>query len=104
MLNLSASLYLGPPQFILTVDGKQDGAAQAVTTTHSSGMAQAFTFPGLASGPHDLGISFINDAYGGTPQTDRNLYVNSIDYAGVHYDDVATLARTSTVHFVVGQS
>src|ERR1700757_2325621 len=27
-------------------------------------------------------ISFINDAWGGTRSTDRNLYVNGVDYDG----------------------
>ena len=39
--------------------------------------SQDFLIEGLfGPAPHTASINFINDAYGGTPDTDRNLYVN----------------------------
>jgi hypothetical protein len=104
VLNLSADLWQGSPQFIVSVDGNQQGGPQSVTALHSAGRTQAFDFTGMfGSGQHDVAISFINDAYAGTPQTDRNLYVNSIDYNGQHYGaDSATLYSNGTEHFTVG--
>jgi hypothetical protein len=36
----------------------------------------------LTAGTHTLAVSFVNDLYAGTPQTDRNLYVNEVDLNG----------------------
>lgn len=108
VLNLSADLWQGSPQFLVSVDGKQLGGARSVTAVHSAGQVQAFDFKGaFGAGLHDVAISFINDAYGGTPQTDRNLYVNSIVYDGVPDNPVpsgvlAALYSDGTVHFTVG--
>jgi Ca2+-binding RTX toxin-like protein len=35
-----------------------------------------------APGNHTVSVSFLNDAWGGTPTTDRNLYVESATYNG----------------------
>jgi hypothetical protein len=79
-LHLSEDAYKGDAQFIVSVDGQALGAAQPVTASHGLGETQSFTFGGsFATGAHDLAVSFINDAWGGTPATDRNLYVASAD-------------------------
>lgn len=39
-----------------------------------------------AQGPDKIDITFLNDAYGGTLNSDRNLYVQSLDINGVHFD------------------
>lgn len=91
VLNLSADLYNGPPQFTVSVDGKQEGAAQNVTALHSAGQSQAFTFTGnFGSGTHDIAVTFLNDAWGGSSTTDRNLYVNSLTYDGQKYASAFT--------------
>lgn len=104
VLNLSADLWQGNPQFIVSVDGQQQGGPQSVTALNDAGQTQAFDFTGtFGPGTHDIAVSFVNDAYGGTPQTDRNLYVNSIDYNGQHYAaDTASLFSNGTAHFTVG--
>ena len=104
VLNLSADLWRGAPQFIVAVDGKQLAGPQSVTVQHSSGKSQPFSFTGtFGSGTHDVAVSFINDASGGTWKTDRNLYVNSIDYNGQHYGSAtSSLFWNGTTHFTVG--
>jgi Ca2+-binding RTX toxin-like protein len=74
-------MYNGSPQFQLQLDGVAFGTAQTVTTTHSSGSWQAFTFD-LPAGadPNRIGVQFLNDANGATG--DRNLYVDSISVMG----------------------
>jgi len=80
VLHLSEDAYQGDAQFIVSVDGQVLGAAQPVTASYGLGETQDFTFSGsFALGAHDLAISFINDAWDGTPTTDRNLYVASVD-------------------------
>jgi endoglucanase len=36
----------------------------------------------FAAGPHDVAINFINDTWGGTAATDRNMYVQSVTING----------------------
>ncbi len=83
VLHLSEDAYQGDAQFIVSVDGQALGAAQPVTASHGLGETQDFTFSNsYAAGAHDLALSFINDAWDGTPATDRNLYVASVDQSG----------------------
>ena len=49
-----------------------------------------FTLANLAAGPHKIEVDFVNDAYGGSPAKDRNLYVNSVDVDGTHYGSSVT--------------
>ncbi len=47
-------------------------------------------------------MSFLNDAYGGSAATDRNLYVNAITANGATIPGTAaSLMITSTQHFSV---
>lgn len=86
VLHLSEDAWSGDAQFTLDIDGAQIAGPTAVTVAHTSGNFQDFTFTGdFGAGPHMVAIHFINDAWGGTPGTDRNLYVGGIDFDGVHY-------------------
>ena len=74
VLNLSEDAYKGDAQFTVSVDGAQLGGTQTVTASHGAGQSQAFTFKGnFGSGKHTVAVSFLNDAWGGTAATDRNL-------------------------------
>ncbi len=85
-LHLSEDAWVGNAQFALFIDGKQVSTTQDVTTLHSTGQWQDFTFAGnLGEGTHIIGIAFGNDAYGGTASTDRNLYIGGIEVNGQHY-------------------
>lgn len=78
-LHMSEDAWMGDAQFIVSVDGQQLGGVQTVSALHGLGQDQTFTFQGaFGAGRHDLAISFINDAWGGTPDTDRNLYVGGV--------------------------
>lgn len=104
-LDLSGDDWKGDPEFTVAVDGKQLGSAQSVAAVHGSGQSQAFSFPGLGAGSHDVALSFVNDAWGGAGTTgeDRNLYVDAVSYAGANYPaDTASLHANGTVHFLVG--
>jgi beta-glucanase (GH16 family) len=82
-LVLSGDLYNGSPNFIAKVDGQTvTASAMSVTAQHGSD-SQTFEFNGTwGAGPHDVEIDFLNDAYNGTPDTDRNLYVEQVSYNG----------------------
>lgn len=103
VLHFSEDAWLGDAQFVAALDGQQLGAAQTVTASHASGQSQTFTFQGVGAGSHDLAVSFLNDAWGGTPATDRNLYLDAVEYDGVRLDGgTAALYSGGTVHIPVG--
>lgn len=94
---LSQDTYGEASQFIFLVDGQQSGAVNTVTVDHDTGRGQSFSVS-LSAGAHDVSIVFLNDAWGGTPETDRNLYVDSVAYDGVRQVGSASLFSTGD-HF-----
>ena len=90
-LHLSEDAWQGDAMFTLSIDGRQVTAPMAVTALHSAGQSQDFTFDGaFGAGTHQVGVSFINDAWGGTALTDRNLYLGGIDINGASVSNSAT--------------
>ncbi|MGI4954266.1 MAG: carbohydrate-binding domain-containing protein [Janthinobacterium lividum] len=82
VLQVSEDAWQGDAQFAVTVDGVQQGAFTAIAS-HAAGAVQAISLRGgWGAGAHSVGVAFLNDAYGGTAATDRNLYVNGISYDG----------------------
>ena len=105
VLDISEDAYLGDAQFTLSVDGTQYGATQTATASHSAGAEQSFTIEGsFAAGLHIILVNFLNDAYAGTPQTDRNLYVDQIAYGGVVQNTAAALDAQGPQSFIVGSA
>ena len=84
LLQMSEDAWNGDAQFTIQVDGKQIGDTQIATALHSAGQTQAFTVLGTFAEAHTATVTFLNDAYGGTPSTDRNLYVNSASFNGAN--------------------
>ncbi len=93
--------YQGNAQYSLTIDGKVVRTTGTVTAPNASGQPQVVTVQAaLTAGTHDLGVSFLNDAWGGTPSSDRNLYVKGFDVNGTPATNAtAALYNESTVHF-----
>ncbi len=76
VLQIAEDAYLGDAQFTFSVDGVQQGGVNTVTALHSAGESQAFTVTGsYGTSVHTVSVDFLNDAYDGTPDTDRNLLV-----------------------------
>ncbi len=101
LLKVSEDAYMGDAQFTVAVDGVQQGGVQTATSLHSAGASQLFEIDGtFGPGAHSFTVNFLNDAWGGTPQTDRNLYVNGISYNGADVPGGAgTLAAPGPVTF-----
>ena len=102
-LHLAEDAWKGDAQYAVAVDGKTVVQDSSVTALHSQNQSQAVSLAGLLSpGTHDVAVSFLNDAYGGTPTTDRNLYVTGVDVNGTAVSGAtATLWGTSTQHFQI---
>lgn len=82
-VGLSEDAWQGDAQYTVSVNGTQVGGVQTATASHTLGQTQTVTVDGnWGNTKPTIGISFINDAWGGTATTDRNLYVNSVSYDG----------------------
>jgi Ca-dependent carbohydrate-binding module xylan-binding len=103
-LRVSEDAWQGNAEFTVKVDGQQVGGVMTATALHSSGDANTFQLTGdWGAKAHDVQLQFLNDAYGGSAATDRNLYVNSIAYDGVtDAGTSATMMSAGTHDFTVG--
>ncbi len=105
ILQISEDAYLGNANFTVSVDGKQVGGTFVATALHMTGASQAFTLNGnWGAARHTVAVTFLNDAYGGSPSTDRNLYVGSLSYDGVKTTTNVELASAGSKTFTVGQA
>ena len=83
VFNVSEDAWNGDAQCVLTLDGVQLGGVQTVTALQALGTPQRLVFTGsFGPGPHTVGVTFLNDAWGGTAATDRNLHLNSVEFNG----------------------
>jgi len=101
-VTVSEDAWQGDAQFIVSVDGRQAGGVNTATASHAAGQGQDFTFRDFwGAGPHNVAITYLNDAYGGSPQADRNLYVNGAVYNGNVHAEVLALMVNGTQTMVV---
>ena len=83
VLDISEDAWLGDAQFAVTIDGQPQDGVMTAHASHGAGQTEAVSFdPILTDGYHTMAISFLNDAYGGTADTDRNLYLDSATLNG----------------------
>lgn len=104
VLTLAEDAFKGNAQANIAIDGKTLNAKPiTVTAVKNAGQSETFTFKGtFGPGAHDLAVSFLNDAYGGTPATDRNLYVNGASYNGISSrPGSAVLDTAGTTRFTI---
>ncbi|HTI85428.1 MAG TPA: carbohydrate-binding domain-containing protein [Alphaproteobacteria bacterium] len=121
VLHVSEDAWNGDAQFIVKVDGTQVGGIQTATASHAAHAVQDITFTGDfgAQGPGTIDVTFINDAWGGSAATDRNLYVNGVDVNGHAFPgtgavdnaangstapDAAVMAINGTVEFNINHT
>jgi len=105
-LSLSEDAWQGDAQCVVTVDGKTLGGTVTVTASHARGQSQTVSLSGQwGPGAHDVGVQFINDAWGGTAATDRNLYVNGVTLDGQAAPGTPiTQYANGTAHVATGAS
>jgi len=73
-LGVSEDAYQGDARFTVGVDGQQVGGILTATALHSGPSSDTVNvLSDLAPGKHTVTVNFFNDAYGGSPSTDRNL-------------------------------
>jgi hypothetical protein len=101
VLSISEDAYLGDALYRVTVDGKQIGGTQTAHSHHGSGQSDHVLVQGdWDKGVHDVSVTFLNDAWAGTPTTDRNLYLDGATYDGADVSGAQhALMGVSTFHF-----
>ncbi len=91
-IQASEDAWQGDAQMVVTVDGAQVGSPISVTALHSQGAVQDILIHGdWGPGQHNVTAAFVNDAWGGTADTDRNLYVQDIALDGADLGGGASL-------------
>ena len=89
-LHVSEDAWQGDAQFTIQVDGRTVGAPQTAFASHAGGQSQAYVVQGsFGAGPHEVGVTFVNDAYGGLPGLDRNLYLDGVGFDGKTFLDAS---------------
>jgi len=84
LLQMQEDAYQGDAQYTVAVDGAQIGGVRTETAQARLGQSEAVTLHGsFGIGPHKVAVTFLNDAYGGSSATDRNLYVTGVSYNGM---------------------
>ena len=75
----------GDATFTVSADGKQIGGTFTAAASHATHQKQTVTLNGyFGPGTHSVSVKFLNDASGGTAATDRNLYVDAVNYKGAN--------------------
>ena len=102
VLRISQDAWQGDAQYAVWVDGSRVGPEFTATALHASGETDTLTLRGSwGAGQHEVRVDFLNDAYGGSATTDRNLYVPIASYNGV---ESTALAGWNGGSFMVGQA
>ena len=96
-LSLSEDAWNGDAQFVLLVDGQQVGGTLTATAAHGTGAETTVDLEGnFSAAPHTFGVQFVNDAYGGTASTDRNLYLDAVSVNGADQNVTQSLFSNGT--------
>ncbi len=81
-LAISEDYYAGNAQFTVSVNGQQVDGVQTATAIAGNHQTQAVDVLGTFTGTHTVSVDFLNDDWGGTASTDRNLYVGGATIDG----------------------
>jgi glucose/arabinose dehydrogenase len=83
LLKISQDAYQGDALYTIAVDGQPIGGTLTAQALHAAGQSDTVIVRGdWGPGDHQVGLTFVNDAYAGTPDTDRNLYLDQVTYNG----------------------
>ncbi|MDB5243779.1 MAG: hypothetical protein JWP57_4405 [Spirosoma sp.] len=81
-LTMAEDAWSGDAHATIYLDGHQIGS-EFITAANSQGATQDLIFRGdYGSGPHQIGVQFNNDAWGGSDAADRNLFLKGATFDG----------------------
>jgi Ca2+-binding RTX toxin-like protein len=96
VLKLNQDFWSGSAQYTLHVNGQQIGGTLAASALKSSGLVDTVTLRGDFGDSVSLGVRFINDAWGGSTDRDRNLYIQDINLNGADLDGLGMAIKGSS--------
>jgi beta-glucanase (GH16 family) len=83
VLKIAQDAWQGSAQYTVKVDGVQIGGVFTASALRGSGQFDTLTLKGdWKPGAHKVEVNFLNDGWGGSAATDRNLFVDSASYNG----------------------
>lgn len=99
-ITVSGDAWEGAPHFLIIVDGKTIDGARSTSANHAQGHAETIDIKGdFGPGAHALAVRFLDDAWGGAADRDRNLYVESVTANGVDLHHHAALFNAGDAIF-----
>ena len=98
-IEASANLYEGAPLLNILVDGKTVASQVAITADFTKGERQTLRFTDPAFlGAGEISLRFLNDLWGGSRDTDRNVHIHQVKLPG------RTLVNADAVYTVGGRT
>ena len=98
-IEASANLYEGVPLLNILVDGKTVASQVAITADFTKGERQTLRFTDPAFlGAGEISLRFLNDLWGGSRDTDRNVHIHQVKLPG------RTLVNADAVYMVGGRA
>ena len=83
VLKVSQDAFRGDARYTVSIDGVPVDGTLTAGALRSLGEQDTVAVLGnFAPGQHTVAVDFLNDAWGGTPETDRNLYVEGASFEG----------------------
>jgi hypothetical protein len=98
---IAQDAWSGNAKYVVLVNGVQVGGTLEATALRSSGQSDIVRVStDLLDGANNtFAVRFLNDAWGGTAATDRNLYVTSVAVNGIDLGRTATLMSNGDARF-----
>ena len=91
-LRISGDSYRGNAVYTISIDGQQIGDIRTAWASHRAGEVDVVTLTGDYGGTgRRVTVDFLNDAWDGTRDTDRNLHVDGIEFNGSSVAGQSTL-------------
>ena len=84
VVRLNQDWYLESARYVVLVDGMQLGGVQTAGALRMKGQTDTLTIRGDFDVTTTLAIRFVNDAFYGNANSDRNLFVQSVAFNGVN--------------------
>jgi Ca2+-binding RTX toxin-like protein len=82
VLKVAQDYWQGSAQYTVSINGQAFGGTLTASALRASGTADTLTLRGDWGEKVTLTLSFLNDAWGGTDETDRNLFLLGTSFNG----------------------
>lgn len=95
VLKIAQDAWQGSAQYQVFVNDQQFGGTLTASALRANGTADTLTLKGSWGAANVVEVRFLNDAWGGTAATDRNLHVQGISLNGHDQQGMTAMLGTS---------